>query len=147
MCGLFLPGRPPMFSGALATPPSATRLSGLRPDPWLCVPASRRVCLYREGIFPAPSVVQGGCQYKNHLNPIRSLRLARGVSQIWKSRCQTAPDLEGASCAARKTEVLTGPQATRRVAAMFTRDCPEVPMRCTICAKIFNTRGTHEHPI
>src|SRR5436305_13444767 len=51
MCGLFLPGRPPMFSGALATPPSATRLSGLRPDPWLCVPASRRVCLYREGVF------------------------------------------------------------------------------------------------
>ena len=37
-------------------PPSATRLSGLRPDPWLCVPASRRVCHYREGVFPVESV-------------------------------------------------------------------------------------------
>jgi hypothetical protein len=31
--------------------PSATRLSGNEPDPWLCVPASRRVCLFREGVF------------------------------------------------------------------------------------------------
>src|SRR5438477_8626894 len=28
--------------------PSVTRLSGACPDPWFCVPASRRVCLYRE---------------------------------------------------------------------------------------------------
>src|SRR6266852_7029641 len=28
--------------------PSVTRLSGPGPDPWLCVLASQRVCLYRE---------------------------------------------------------------------------------------------------
>jgi len=33
---------------AHAALPSVTRLSGPVPDPWLCVPASQRVCLYRE---------------------------------------------------------------------------------------------------
>ena len=37
-------GRPPCFLGVTATPPLVTRLSGSGPDPWLCVPASRRVC-------------------------------------------------------------------------------------------------------
>ena len=30
--------------------PSVARLSGPTPDPWLCVPASRRVCPCREGV-------------------------------------------------------------------------------------------------
>src|SRR5207237_9732592 len=71
---VFPPGRPPMFSGALATPPSATRLSGVPPDPWLCVPASRRVCLYREGVFPAATLSrrvprgQTGCRLRRALD-------------------------------------------------------------------------------
>src|SRR3990172_8439049 len=39
-----VPGEP------LVSLPSVTRLSGAWPDPWLCVPASRRVCPYREGV-------------------------------------------------------------------------------------------------
>src|SRR2546426_964090 len=31
---------------------SVARLSGSSPAPWFCVPASRRVCLYRMGVFP-----------------------------------------------------------------------------------------------
>src|SRR4030095_8612676 len=34
--------------------PSVARLSGRSPDPWHCVPASRRVCLCREGVFLCP---------------------------------------------------------------------------------------------
>jgi hypothetical protein len=40
---------------------SVTRLSGPMPDPWLCAPASRRVCLFREGVFVWSDVLQ--CSY------------------------------------------------------------------------------------
>src|SRR2546426_1650417 len=44
-----LPRRNPRSRGARRSPvPSVTRPSGEWPDPWLCVPASRRGCLYRE---------------------------------------------------------------------------------------------------
>src|SRR5437667_96483 len=39
------------------TPSSVARLSGSTPDPWFCVPASRRVCLYRKGVFPRQLLV------------------------------------------------------------------------------------------
>src|SRR3989475_1703833 len=46
-----LPRRTPRSRGARRSPvPSVTRPSGEWPDPWLCVPASRRVCLYREEV-------------------------------------------------------------------------------------------------
>src|SRR2546425_4015018 len=46
-----LPRRNPRSRGARRSPvPSVTRPSGEWPDPWLCVPASRRVCLYREEV-------------------------------------------------------------------------------------------------
>jgi hypothetical protein len=45
-------------------PPSATRLSGSRPDPWFCVPASRRVCPYREGVVPTRGITHSGYQHK-----------------------------------------------------------------------------------
>src|SRR2546426_4388830 len=50
-----LPRRTPRSRGARRSPvPSVTRPSGEWPDPWLCVPASRRVCLYRgEGVGEA----------------------------------------------------------------------------------------------
>src|SRR4030095_391518 len=35
--------------------PSVARLSSRSPDPWHCVPASRRVCLCREGLFLCPA--------------------------------------------------------------------------------------------
>ncbi len=51
-------GNPPffaedaMFPGSLTVSlPSAARLSGSLPDPWLCVTASRRLCPYREGVL------------------------------------------------------------------------------------------------
>src|SRR5437867_9878496 len=34
------------------TPSSVTRLSGSSPDPWFCVPASRQVCHYEDGVSP-----------------------------------------------------------------------------------------------
>src|SRR3989454_6073442 len=43
-----LPRRNPRSRGARRSPvPSVTRPSGEWPDPWLCVPASRRGCLFR----------------------------------------------------------------------------------------------------
>jgi hypothetical protein len=38
-----------MFPGPLEDPPFGNPAIRPLPDPWLCVPASRRVCLYREG--------------------------------------------------------------------------------------------------
>jgi hypothetical protein len=38
-----------VLPGRRACPPSVTRPSGGLPDPWLCGPVLRRVCLYREG--------------------------------------------------------------------------------------------------
>src|SRR5207253_6300923 len=49
--------------GKLHPCPSVARLSGPLPDPWLCVPASRRVCLFREGLFAArPRGCTGGAK-------------------------------------------------------------------------------------
>ena len=42
-----------MLLGATGHPSSVVRLSGSRPDPRLCVPASRQVCRYREGGLPS----------------------------------------------------------------------------------------------
>src|SRR5205823_75267 len=43
--------------------PSAARLSGPLPDPWLCAPASRRVCLFSGSALRCKTVrLHGGCQ-------------------------------------------------------------------------------------
>jgi len=43
-------GRPRWSRGVAGSLPSAARLSGWSPGPRLCVPTSRWVCLYREGV-------------------------------------------------------------------------------------------------
>src|SRR5206468_902955 len=65
-------GRPRCSRGASISLPSVARPSSASLDPWLCVPASRRVCPCREGVFP-----QGGDRAQ--AVPIPEPRQARGV--------------------------------------------------------------------
>src|SRR5207253_8096325 len=56
--------------------PSVARPSSASLDPWLCVPASRRVCPCREGVFPVDEgLVHGGCQAP--VPPVRGISNSR----------------------------------------------------------------------
>src|SRR5207237_10508786 len=61
-------GAPPaaeehQIPGKLHPCPSAARLSGPLPDPWLCAPASRRVCLFSGRALRCKTErLHGGCQ-------------------------------------------------------------------------------------
>ena len=56
------------------TLPLAAQLSGCEPDPWLCVPASRRVCLCQEGGSAIRQREQRTCQEDDPREPSVRMR-------------------------------------------------------------------------